>query len=751
MTPEELAQAVRAAVVPGFRDALLAKGQARSLIWRDGVLPAGAPNFPGGLTYDLLSYAYSLLRMAIRLRESQGDEGEIRRAFEQAGNALEAVIKNCDPHDPAQGFHRILAAAAFHLGRYSARAFSLLNVSLASQNLTPCERALANFILRSFDQLERDIYAYRAGGPAADDALESMLQRNVAIDAGDSLLDSCFDALDLVLTENFLGALGAFILALETGAEDLVLISRKRLQQGLESATAFNLVPQWWCHRLTLHMLDDLWSASFHQVIPSGRGGDGVWNELRALFIATLIKRRRVEIELWPSQLEAARRAVDPGDDLVVALPTSAGKTRIAELCILHCLSQGKRAVYVTPLRALSAQVEVSLQRTFAPLGKSVSALYGSIGKSHYDDDVLQARDIVVATPEKLDFALRNDPSLLDDVGVVVLDEGHMIGLGEREVRYEVQVQRLLRRADADTRRIVCLSAVLPDGDQLNDFVSWLRRDKSGDAVRSLWRPTGLRFGEVVWAKDRARLNLRIGDEQPFVPAFISGVVPPIGKRRKVFPKDQNELVLATAWRLVDENQTVLVYCPQKRSVEPAAERIVDLNKRGALPSVLKADPALLSTALAIGTEWLGANHPILKCLKLGVAIHHGALPTPFRKELERLLREGVLSITVSSPTLAQGLNLAATAIVFSSLHRSGEIIPTYEFKNVVGRAGRAFIDSEGLVLFPIYDNQRKRRGQWEDLIGDAKARSMESGLLLLVNALLVRLHKCSANRRFRS
>ena len=45
-------------------------------------------------------------------------------------------------------------------------------------------------------------------------------------------------------------------------------------------------------------------------------------------------------------------------NDLVVALPTSAGKTRIAELCILACLARGHRTVYVTPLRALSAQIE---------------------------------------------------------------------------------------------------------------------------------------------------------------------------------------------------------------------------------------------------------------------------------------------------------------------------------------------------------------------------------------------------------
>lgn len=201
---------------------------------------------------------------------------------------------------------------------------------------------------------------------------------------------------------------------------------------------------------------------------------------------------------MWPSQIEAASRAVNQTDNLVVSLPTSAGKTRIAELSILRCLAGGRRAIVVTPLRALSAQTEATLQRTFGPLGKTISALYGSIGVSGFDEDAIRGRDIVVATPEKLDFALRNDPSLLDDVGLLVFDEGHMIGSGEREVRYEVQIQRLLRRKDADQRRIVCLSAILPDGDQMEDFSAWLRRDQPGGPIKNDWRPTRLRFGEVT-------------------------------------------------------------------------------------------------------------------------------------------------------------------------------------------------------------------------------------------------------------
>ena len=168
---------------------------------------------------------------------------------------------------------------------------------------------------------------------------------------------------------------------------------------------------------------------------------------------------------------------------------------------------------------------------------------------------------------------------------------------------------------------------------------------------------------------------------------------------------------------------------------------IVDLHERGALRSLLEVDPHVLSTAIALGEEWLGPNSSILKCLRLGVALHHGALPTAYRKEVERLLRENVLKVTISSPTLAQGLNLSATAVVMHSLHRSGEKIEISEFKNVIGRAGRAYVDVEGIVLFPMFDDVAKKRRNWEALVNDLGARNMESGLALLVWTLLSRMH----------
>jgi len=724
------------------------------MIWRDGILPADAPAFSPQLSFDLHSYAYALLNLGLRLLEMDGDPGQARLAFEQAATALEAVMAKGNRQEVDRDFHFVMAAAGYHLAHLSARAYSLLAIVATDENFSPVERALALLVRRDITTLRALVYTFRLDGRGSDARIaglfrERLGQENIAHDAQRDGHDFLFEGLDLALTDSFFGALAQFLLALERGERQLVDHAIGILRESLSICAELNLLPQWWSHRVAIHLLSDLWSNSFHEKVPlQPAGGDAPdWTSLRELFIASLGCRPKAEVDLWPSQIEAAARAVDQTDDLVVSLPTSAGKTRIAELCILRCLAANRRVVFITPLRALSAQTETTLQRTFGPLGKTISALYGGIGVSGFDEDAIRGRDIVVATPEKLDFALRNDPSLLDDVGLLVFDEGHMIGPGEREVRYEVQIQRLLRRPDADQRRIVCLSAILPDGDQLEDFSAWLRRDHPGGAIKHDWRPTRLRFGEVIWNAPSARLNLRVGEERPFVPRFLTGTAPPLFVRPKrirtrLFPDDQRELSLATAWRLVDDGQTVLIYCPERRSVEPFAGVIVDLHERGALRSLLSVDAAVLQTAIALGEEWLGVDSDLLKCLRLGVALHHGALPTAYRKEVERLLREGVLKVTVSSPTLAQGLNLSATVIIIHSLYRSGERIKVSEFKNVIGRAGRAYVDVEGLILFPIFEDVRNRKhGEWVELIEDLGAREMESGLIQLIAALLVRMH----------
>ena len=350
------------AVSPGFRGRLLARGQARSIIWRDGVLPTCAPRFSPLLTYDLLSYGFSLLSDGLDILEENGTQETARIAFENAAWAIESVISNGE--DSAEhDFLCFVAAASYHLARHTARAFSLLATGVCDGNLTVAERSLGLLMLRSLDDLEKMIRSQKEG---IDDERDDRLTANN--------LEEIEDQVDMVISaieDGFVSAMATALLGFERGDGELVAEARKRIELGMSCCAELSLVNQWWCHRLATFLLGDLWSASLHERLPRIPPNVPLdaWCELREMFVGSLYRRSRAEIELWPSQLEAARKALEGDCNMVVSLPTSAGKTRIAELCMLLTLARGQRVVFATPLRALSAQTEASLERTFRPLG----------------------------------------------------------------------------------------------------------------------------------------------------------------------------------------------------------------------------------------------------------------------------------------------------------------------------------------------------------------------------------------------
>lgn len=803
----DLVERLKRATTRGFRGSLLARGQAQAMIRRDGKLPEGAPQFSQDLDHDLLNYGYSLMTMALRILDegvsSDGDpsfesivklkeRNEVcRNVFLQASYALEAATRNADPQMPDIAFHRLIAGAASHLAGYSARAFSFAQASYHSGRLSPMELTLADLFMRNLDKIEERVRRLRSAAQTTDQALSAALLRQETdlephIEGETDLHDATLHSeelddlgpLTLLLSDHYLASVSAALYANAYGLSNLRDEAREDLKLGEAAANDINAPGPWWIFRLTRHIFEDLDSTSIGNnlptILPSVHTNEKptdiaesepahsmeanrnvvskvqkTWQLLRQVFIASLMARGRSEIDLWPSQLDAVEQVIGDDRSLVVSLPTSSGKTRIAELAILRCLAEGHRAIYMTPLRALSSQTETLLTRTFSPLGARVSSLYGSIGVDGQDEDTLRSSDIVVVTPEKLDFALRIDPTILDDVGVIILDEGHMIGANEREIRYEAQIQRLLRRKDATARRLICLSAVFPKGKELDEFVEWVTGDAPNGLYQKQWRPTLQRFGVVEWqSSGHARLSMTIGDERPFIPSYFNAKKP-TGKRRKDFPKNQNEMTLATAWRLINEGQTVMIFCPLRKSVTTLAKMIVELHKQGLIHSILPKH-ADITEAVAIGTEWFGADSYIVNCLKLGVAVHHGALPTAFRKAIEELLHRNILKLTVSSPTLAQGLNLSASVLIFSSLYRNKKLISETEFSNVIGRAGRAFVDTEGLVLYPIFELNlgkfKRKNGDWNSITQRHNTRRLESGLILICKQLLERLSRSDVN-----
>jgi hypothetical protein len=722
-TIDELEAFLGGIAADGARGQLLDRGAAWAQFRQDGILSEDAPPLGEGIETDLAEYGFSLLRASLSLREQTGSTDATRRAFERAARAFEALTTNDYPDAPEAGFFRVLAAASYHLASYSAIAYSLLR-PLENPNVNPAERALSLLILRDLRGLRRMTRDFLLSDGHRDEAIAGMLDDD----------DSDFeDALSIVLNATVCRSLAYFDFALQTGEAGLVERASALLATGQRLAAEAGAVSLWWIVRLCRNFIDDLWEHSLHRRLPlePPEGAEQAYPGLRERFVSSLYARETSEVELWPSQLEAAERSTNIEDDFVVALPTSAGKTRVAELTALMTLSQGKRVLIVTPLRALSAQTERSFRRTFGPLGFSVSSLYGASGVSTTDQDALRSKNIVIATPEKLDFALRSDPDIIADVGLIVLDEGHMIGPTEREIRYETLVQRLLRREDAASRRIVCLSAILPQATQLDDLTAWIRSDAPGGPITLRWRPTRQRFGHLIWrpaSRDKpagAQLYFDSRTEVPFVARFVEEVsaIPP---QRQPWPREAKDLSIFAAWKFAERGKRTLIFVTQANWVEGYGQVALELVHRGYLSSLLD-DPKAIERAVDVGREWLGDDHCAVKCLQVGMAIHHGGLPNPFLRELELLLSQGAIKVTVASPTLSQGLNLNAAVMLMPTLHRSSELISGEEFANVAGRAGRAFVDVEGLVLHVMHVGDEWRLPMWKQLVASERSEACKA------------------------
>ena len=749
--PEAIATVVDELTQPEARGRLLALGLARGMVWRDGVVPEGAPDFPARLTDDLLDFGYGLLALGLELRDANRERASTRQfatadAFRVSAEALESAVRRGDPRDPDRGRHLVVCAAAFHLAGYAARSFSVLPSPALDLNLSSGERVLGLLLRRDLQHMRSTLIQWHLDATHSDDAVSTRL-----LNPDDEFGPE--DAALMALSTSYHRAVGMADSGLLLGDREMFGVALTALEEVVAAAASIGNIPTWWVATLTIHIVRDLWSQSLHTILPNGLpNGPQGWNGLRRNFIALLGARRPPQMELWPSQLTAAARSTDPTDDLVIALPTSAGKTRIAELCLLRTLADRKRAVYVTPLRALSAQVERVLGRTFVPLDASVTSLYGASGATSSDVHTLATASVVVATPEKLDFALRQDPDVLNDVGLIVFDEGHMIGLGSREIRYEVLIQRLLRRADADGRRIVCLSAMFnPDDPYFSDFGNWLRSDAAGEFVHVQWRPTRQRFATLDWSDrgGRARLGFLDG-ERPFVPRFVESV-PAHGRRRNPFPQDEKEFCICSANAFARDGHTVLVYSPQRSQIEPIASEFRKIADQGYLPHIRPPSPEHLRVAQAIGREWLGESHAAMKALEVGVGTHHGALPRPFLSAIEELLDRRRLSVVVASPTLAQGVDLACSVLIFRSVQRyekgQWRRMRFAEFANVVGRVGRAFVDIDGVTVLPTFDAARReaQHSMFRQLIDQSKGQRLLSGLAQLIWEIAQRLVKSLA------
>jgi len=372
--------------------------------------------------------------------------------------------------------------------------------------------------------------------------------------------------------------------------------------------------------------------------------------------------------ELYPPQVEAVKQGLLQGKNLVISIPTAAGKTLLAELAALkHILEHTGKVIYLCPLRALAAEKFKDFKR-FQSLGVKIAITSGDYDSSDY---YLPRYDIIISTNEKFDALLRHGASWIDEeVSLVIVDECHLLNDPHRVPTLEILLARLLMK---NTQlQLIALSATIGNSDELAE---WLE----AELVQSEWRPVPLKEGIYC-------------DDHIIYSDFST---------RDILYK-RKDMLLNIALDSYHSQEQVLIFTSSRRSAVATAKKIGLEIEQLIGPREKKE---LLEKAASLTTNIADPlSKQLVEIIKTGAAFHHAGLNSDQRAIVENLFKNGVIKILCATPTLSSGINLPAKRVVISNVFRysveqGSYPIKTLEYKQMIGRAGRPQFDTEGEAL----------------------------------------------------
>ena len=389
--------------------------------------------------------------------------------------------------------------------------------------------------------------------------------------------------------------------------------------------------------------------------------------------------------QLFPPQARALPNSLD-GRNLMLAIPTASGKSLVAHITMAHRLSndlKGMRGVYIVPLKALASEKF----RELSEICKSVDLKVGlAIGDRSSENNFVEDSDVLVCTSEKLDSMLRSNPSLMDDIGIVVADEFHLLQDPSRGPTLEILLSRIRHRVEG--AQILALSATVGNA---NDLAEWL----DADLVKSEWRPIALYSGTLTG------LDLR-----------YHSVESPGGDFSLPEPKRLDGGVNKNLHSVLDDttemSKQMLVFVASRSSAQKEARELskhvkskLDAGGHNFSDSVTESWEEM-ANSLSVRESSSVTAKALANAVRGGVGFHHAGLTSSQRRVVEEGFRTGNLLCIVATPTLAQGVNLPASRVVIRDSRRWSTVaarsmpLPVMEVRQMMGRAGRPGFDEFG-------------------------------------------------------
>jgi len=345
-------------------------------------------------------------------------------------------------------------------------------------------------------------------------------------------------------------------------------------------------------------------------------------------------------LEPYPVQ-EQAISAIFAGKSVLVTVPTGTGKTLMAKAALFRAFHRGERAIYTTPLRALTEEKYRELCADFGD---------GNVGFATGDYKVNREAPIQVEVAEILWNRIVAEKHV-SPAELVVMDEGHYFNDPERGYVWEQSIIGLDPRT-----QLVILSATVGHPEKFCQWVNVTRRTEMA-LVDSRERKVPLvhEFREEMLI-DTVRELAHAGD----VPAIVF-----------VFGREQ---------------------CFEVARLLKSCRRFTTDEEKATIEKL--CDEALLQA---------GCAKELRPLLSHGIGIHHAGILPRYKQLVEQLALERLVRFVVSTETIAAGINLPAKTVVFPSLRKfikhEPRLITAAEYHQMAGRAGRPQFDDKGLAI----------------------------------------------------
>jgi len=369
------------------------------------------------------------------------------------------------------------------------------------------------------------------------------------------------------------------------------------------------------------------------------------------------------------------------GKSLLVVAPTSSGKTMIGELAAIHAVSVRKKAAFLLPYRALVNEKFEEFSERYTPTGLRVVRCSGDAADGIAP--VLGGRyDLGFFTYEIfLNLAL-GSPRLVNQLGLVVLDEGQFITDPSRGITVELIFALLLRaRQRGIEPQLMILSAVIGN---LNNFDRWLDLP----LLTSRERPVPLIEGVL----DR-RGTFQFVDVDGTTKTEALLPTHCIVQRRD--KPSLQDVIVPLAQQLLAQGEKLLVFRNKRGPAQGCAKY---------LSKELGLDPATAVLDALPTQDLTGASQDLRECLVGGTAFHNTNLLRAERDAIEKGYRDpnGGIHLLAATTTLAAGINTPASTVVLAEnefVGEDGRQFTVAEYKNMAGRAGRLGYNEIGKAI----------------------------------------------------